>query len=114
MLGNDAVSVDRKTRILFNNSYFDYPLTPLNALFGLGVSESVFIGFSYLFARVKSYLSISKINNLVPNPASQTPSCGAHLGNAPSSSAAVIGYLQWCTKEQSARFVSKCCAVFFI
>ena len=54
MLGNDAVSVDRKTRILFNNSYFDYPLTPLNALFGLGFSESVVIGFSYLFARVKS------------------------------------------------------------
>ena len=63
MLGNDAVSVDRKTRILFNNSYFDYPLTPLNALFGLGFSESVFIGFSYLFARVKSYLGFSKINN---------------------------------------------------
>ena len=63
MLGNDAVSVDRKTRILFNNSYFDYPLTPLNALFGLGVSESVVIGFSYFLARVKSYLSISKINN---------------------------------------------------
>ena len=56
ILGNDAVSVDRKTRILFNNSYFDYPLTPLNALFGLGVSESVVIGFSYLFARVKSCL----------------------------------------------------------
>jgi len=63
MLGNDAVSVDRKTRILFNNSYFDYPLTPLNALFGLGFSESVVIGFSYLLARVKSYSGISKINN---------------------------------------------------
>ena len=63
ILGNDAVSVDRKTRILFNDSYFDYPLTPLNALFGLGFSESVVIGFSYLLARVKSYLSISKINN---------------------------------------------------
>ena len=63
MLGNDAVEVDRKTRILFNNSYFDYPLTPLNALFGLGLAQSVVIGFSYLFARVKSYLSISKINN---------------------------------------------------
>ena len=63
MLGSDAVEVDRKTRILFNNRYFDYPLTPLNALFGLGLAESVVIGFSYLFARVKSYLSISKINN---------------------------------------------------
>ena len=26
MLGDDAVKVDRKTRILFKNSYFDYPL----------------------------------------------------------------------------------------
>ena len=39
MLGDDAVKVDRKTRILFKNSYFDYPLSPLNALFGLGIFE---------------------------------------------------------------------------
>ena len=63
MLGSDAVAVNRKTRILFKNSYFDYPLTPLNALFGLGLGESIVIGFSYIFARVKSYLKISKINN---------------------------------------------------
>ena len=63
MLGKDAVEVNRKTRILFKNSYFDYPLTPLNALFGLGVIESITIGFSYVLARVKSYLQISKINN---------------------------------------------------
>ena len=37
MLGDDAVGVSRKTRILFKNSYFDYPLTPINALFGLGI-----------------------------------------------------------------------------
>ena len=63
ILGNDAVEVNRKTRILFKNSYFDYPLTPLNALFGLGIIESVLIGFSYLFARIKSYLKLTKINN---------------------------------------------------
>ena len=63
MLGEDAVQVNRKTRILFKNSYFDYPLTPLNALFGLGIGESIVIGFSYIFARIKSYLKISKINN---------------------------------------------------
>ncbi len=63
MLGSDAVAVNRKTRILFKNSYFDYPLTPLNALFGLGLGESIVIGFSYIFARLKSYLKISKINN---------------------------------------------------
>jgi protoporphyrinogen oxidase len=63
ILDDDAVEVKRKTRILFKNSYFDYPLTPLNALFGLGVIESITIGFSYVIARVKSYLQFSKINN---------------------------------------------------
>ncbi len=63
MLGEDAVLVNRKTRILFKEKYFDYPLTPLNALFGLGIFESLRIGFSYFYARVKSYLKLSKIEN---------------------------------------------------
>lgn len=63
MLGEDAVKVNRKTRILFKDSYFDYPLSPVNALFGLGLLESVQIGFSYISARVKSYLKISRIEN---------------------------------------------------
>ncbi|MDA8896647.1 NAD(P)-binding protein, partial [Acidimicrobiia bacterium] len=49
MLGDDAVKVNRKTRILFKNSYFDYPLSPVNALFGLGIFESIQIGLSYIF-----------------------------------------------------------------
>ena len=63
MLGEDAVKVNRKTRILFKNSYFDYPLSPVNALFGLGIFESIQIGFSYIFARIKSYLRLSRIEN---------------------------------------------------
>lgn len=63
MLGDDAVKVNRKTRILFKNSYFDYPLSPVNALFGLGIFESIQIGFSYIFARIKSYLRLSRIEN---------------------------------------------------
>lgn len=63
ILGKDAVEVKRKTRILFKNSYFDYPLTPINALFGLGVIESIITGISYISARLKSYLNFSKINN---------------------------------------------------
>ena len=63
VLDKDAVEVNRKTRILFKNSYFDYPLTPLNALFGLGIFESILIGLSYIFARIKSYIGIAKINN---------------------------------------------------
>ena len=63
VLGEDAIEVNRKTRILYNNSYFDYPLTPLNALFGLGIFESINIGFSYIFARIKSLVGLTRINN---------------------------------------------------
>ena len=63
VLGTDAVEVKRKTRILFKNSYFDYPLTPLNALFGLGIFESIRIIISYFIARLKNYLKLSKITN---------------------------------------------------
>ena len=63
VLGDDAVEVSRKTRILFKNRYFNYPLTPLNALFGLGIFESISILISYIFARTKNYLKISKITN---------------------------------------------------
>ena len=64
MLGDDAILVNRKTRILFDGKYFDYPLTPINALFGLGLIESITLGFSYIFARIRSYLKLSKIENL--------------------------------------------------
>ena len=63
MLGKDAVLVNRKTRILFENKYFDYPLTPINALFGLGFFESLSVGFSYIYSRIKSYLNLSEIKN---------------------------------------------------
>ena len=63
MLSEDAVEVNRKTRILFKNSYFDYPLTPLNALFGLGVLESIKIFFSYFLARIRSMFKLSTIEN---------------------------------------------------
>jgi protoporphyrinogen oxidase len=63
MLGDDAVKVNRKTRILFKNSYFDYPLSPLMHYLDLGIFESIQIGFSYIFARIKSYLRLSKIEN---------------------------------------------------
>ena len=36
ILGNDAVKVNRLTRIYYKKKYFNYPLTPINALFGLG------------------------------------------------------------------------------
>jgi protoporphyrinogen oxidase len=53
ILAEDAVRVPRLTRILYNNSYFDYPLTPVNAITGIGVLSGVSILTSYLQARVR-------------------------------------------------------------
>ncbi len=63
MLGDDAVQVKRKTRILFEGKYFDYPLTPINALFGLGIIDSINVIISYFYSRVRNSLKISKIEN---------------------------------------------------
>jgi protoporphyrinogen oxidase len=48
---HDLVNVPRMTRIFYNNKYFNYPLTPLNALFGVGVTSSVSIFSSFMMAR---------------------------------------------------------------
>ena len=55
-VGADLVTVTRLTRIFYNNKYFDYPLTPLNALFGVGILNSVSILASYLAARLRRAL----------------------------------------------------------
>lgn len=51
--GDDLVRVPRLTRIYYQGSFFDYPLTPLNALFGLGLAASVAAVASYAVARVR-------------------------------------------------------------
>src|SRR5262245_5791130 len=51
ILGEDLTTISRLTRIFYNNSFFNYPLTPLNALLGVGVLPSIDIFCSYLIAR---------------------------------------------------------------
>ena len=51
ILGEDFLERPRLSRIYYDGKYFDYPLKPLNALFGLGLVESLRIGISYLRAR---------------------------------------------------------------
>lgn len=53
VLGSDSVTVRRKTRILHDGTFFDYPLTPVNAMLGAGVRRGVTIGASYAYARVR-------------------------------------------------------------
>ena len=53
IVGDDLIRVPRLTRIYYRNRFFDYPLTPLNALFGLGILSSIRIFVSYLAARLR-------------------------------------------------------------
>ena len=55
-VAEDLVNVPRLTRIFYNNRYFNYPLTPLNALFGVGIVDSFAILGSYAAARARAKL----------------------------------------------------------
>jgi len=48
VLAEDFLRRPRLSRIYYKNSFFNYPLKPLNALLGLGPIESVRIGLSYI------------------------------------------------------------------
>jgi len=47
MMGDEFLDRPRLSRIHYRDHFFDYPLSPLNALVGLGVLESVRVIFSY-------------------------------------------------------------------
>ena len=53
VLSDDAVRVQRKTRILHDGTFFDYPLTPLNAMMGVGMRRGMAIAGSYAVARAR-------------------------------------------------------------
>src|SRR5208283_4172196 len=38
LMGAELISVPRHSKIFLRNNYFDYPLRPLNALFGMGIA----------------------------------------------------------------------------
>ena len=53
----DLLDVPRMTRIFYNNKFFNYPLTPLNALFGVGAASSLMCFYSYVMARARRSIS---------------------------------------------------------
>src|SRR3712207_2593068 len=54
ILGDDDFLLrPRVSRIYYNGKFFDYPLKPMNALFGLGVIEAVRCLLSYVWARIR-------------------------------------------------------------
>ena len=54
VLGEEALRVARQTRILNDRRYFDYPLTPLNAMMGVGLAAGTAIAASYGAARFRA------------------------------------------------------------
>ncbi len=54
VLGDEAIRVARQTRILNDGKYFDYPLTPLNAMLGVGLASGTVIAASYAAARIRA------------------------------------------------------------
>lgn len=53
VLWNDFLVRPRLSRIYYRGKFFDYPLKPMNALFSMGVLESMVIVLSYMKAKVK-------------------------------------------------------------
>lgn len=52
VLGNQKVLINRKTRIYYNNKFFNYPLTAFNALANLGLRESIQVILSYFLIKI--------------------------------------------------------------
>jgi protoporphyrinogen oxidase len=59
--GDDVRHVSRLTRIFYKRRYFNYPLTPLNALFGMGLFSSLQILASYGAARLRRLWATPKL-----------------------------------------------------
>ena len=56
LMGKELISVPRKSKIYMRNKYFDYPLKPLNAIFGLGISTTIEILFDYAAEKIKNLI----------------------------------------------------------
>ncbi|MUG93843.1 FAD-dependent oxidoreductase [Scytonema sp. UIC 10036] len=54
VLGNDFIKVPRLSRIYYQGKFFNYPLSPFNALSNLGIIQSFFILLSYLKTKLKT------------------------------------------------------------
>lgn len=55
VLGDKFRKTPRLSRIYYNNRFFDYPLTPMNALLGVGLLDTAAILFSYIGSKLAPY-----------------------------------------------------------
>jgi protoporphyrinogen oxidase len=71
LMGNELLSVQRSSKIYMRGRYFDYPLKPLNAIFGLGIPTTAKIIADYAWesarALVKKRPAVSLEDWIVAN-----------------------------------------------
>ncbi|MEG3639858.1 FAD-dependent oxidoreductase [Magnetococcus sp. PR-3] len=61
MGGDSIIHVPRLTRIFYGDTFFNYPLTAMNALTGMNPTKSAHIMLSYAYARIKDRVSPQEI-----------------------------------------------------
>jgi protoporphyrinogen oxidase len=54
LLGNEILDAPRKSKILLRGRYFDYPLKPANALFGLGIPTTLRLLAGYCVQKLRT------------------------------------------------------------
>ncbi|MBU0728855.1 MAG: FAD-dependent oxidoreductase [Proteobacteria bacterium] len=64
LLKDDVLDVPRKSKIYMRRKYFDYPLKPLNATFGLGLGITCEILWDYFAQRVNNFFHDKELVSL--------------------------------------------------
>jgi protoporphyrinogen oxidase len=67
VLGNEFLKRPRMSRIYYNGKFFAYPLKPMNALFGLGIWQSIMVVLSYVRWQVFPYRQEETFEQWVTN-----------------------------------------------
>lgn len=67
VLGSDFLKRERLSRIYYNNRFFYYPFRLTNALYGLGIRNSILIALSYLKSQLSPELPEDTFDKWVSN-----------------------------------------------
>jgi len=67
MLGKDFLRRPRLSRIYYDGKFFDYPLKPMNALFGLGIWNAVLAAGSYVWSHIRPIRPEVSVEDWVSN-----------------------------------------------
>ncbi len=64
ILGDEAIWVNRSSKIYYDGKYFDYPLKPTNALFGMGIGTTAKCIADYGYVKVRNLFGKPEIVSL--------------------------------------------------